>query len=103
MHALALAVALTAGLGLARSLPPAPVALYRVAWERPFVPVGGLDWNPAERGGVAVDPTTGLAIFGTRDGWLHAVRPDGTVAWEVEGGGTFGQPTVDGDTVYVGS
>jgi outer membrane protein assembly factor BamB len=103
MHALALALALAAGPGLARSLAPAPVALYRVAWQRAFVPARGLDWNPTERGGVAVDPTTGLAIFGTRDGWLHAVRPDGTVAWEMESEGVFGQPTVDGDTVYVGS
>lgn len=104
MTALALALALAAaGPGVARALPPAAVSLYRVAWERPFVPARALEWKPAERGGVAVDPVTGLVIFGTRDGWLHGVRPDGTVAWELEGEGAFGPPTVDGDTVYVGS
>jgi outer membrane protein assembly factor BamB len=103
MTALALALALAAGPGVLRTLPPAPVAIYRVAWERAFVPPRVLEQGPTERGGVAVDPTTGIAIFGTRDGWLHAVRPDGTVAWEVEGDGAFGPPTVDGDTVYVGS
>jgi outer membrane protein assembly factor BamB len=103
MSALALALALAAGPGVLKALPPAPVALYRVAWQRPFVPARALEWKPAEPGGVAVDPATGLAIFGTRDGWLHAVRKDGTVAWEVEGEGAFGPPTVEGDTVYVGS
>lgn len=103
MTALTLALALAAGPGLPRSLSPAPVALYRVAWERPFVQTEALDWRPTEHGGVAVDPTTGLAIFGTRDGWLHAVRPDGTVAWELQGEGAFGTPAVDGDTVYVGT
>jgi outer membrane protein assembly factor BamB len=103
MIALALALALAAGPGLARSLAPAPVALYHVAWQRPFVPTQALDWGPTERGGVAVDPTTKLAIFGTRDGWLHAVRADGTVAWEVQGDGAFGTPVVEGDTVYVGT
>jgi outer membrane protein assembly factor BamB len=101
--ALALALALAAGPGLRPALPPAPVALYRVAWQRPFVPPRALEWKPAERGGVAVDPATGIALFGTRDGWFHAIRPDATVAWELEGEGTFGTPAVDGDTVYVGS
>jgi outer membrane protein assembly factor BamB len=31
------------------------------------------------------------------------VRPDGTVAWELEAEGAFGPPTIDGDTVYVGT
>ncbi|HEY6101127.1 MAG TPA: PQQ-binding-like beta-propeller repeat protein [Anaeromyxobacter sp.] len=103
MTALALALALAAGPGMPRSLPPAAVSLYRVAWQRPFVPTRALEWKPAERGGVAADPTTGLVIFGTRDGWLHAVRADGTVAWELEGEGAFGPPAIEGDTVYVGS
>jgi outer membrane protein assembly factor BamB len=102
MTALTLALVLAAA-GAPRSLPPAPVALYRVAWERPFVPLRALEWKPAERGGVAVDRATGLVIFGTRDGWLHAVRPDGSVAWELQGEGAFGPPTIEGDTVYVGS
>lgn len=104
MGALALAVALaTAGPGVAGHLPAIPRALYRVAWERPFVGLRALEWRPQERGGVAVDAATGLALLGTRDGWLHAVRPDGTLAWEMPGGGSFGPPAVVGDTVYVGS
>jgi outer membrane protein assembly factor BamB len=101
--ALALAVVLEAGPGVRTSLPPAPVRLYRVAWQRAFVPTEVLEWKPAERGGIAVDPATGLVIFGTRDGWLHAVRPDGTLAWELRGAGPFGPPAIEGDTVYVGS
>lgn len=103
MTALALALALAAGPGVRTSLPPAPVRLYRVAWQRPFVPTKALEWKPAERGGVVVDPSTALVIFGTRDGWVHAVRADGSLAWEFRGEGAFGPPAVEGDTVYVGS
>ncbi len=104
MSALALALALAAAdPGVRTSLPPAPVKLYDVAWQRPFVPMTPLEWKPAERGGVAIDPATKLAIFGTRDGWLHAVRKDGTLAWEFRGEGPFGPAAIDGDTVYVGS
>ncbi len=104
MTALALALALAAAApGVPTTLPPVPVQLYRVAWQRTFVPPTALEYQAEERGGIAVDPATQLAIFGTRDGWLHAVRPDGTVAWEFQGEGPFGQPRVDGDTVYVGS
>src|SRR5512138_4021084 len=99
--ALALAAALGAtGPGVRTTLPPAPVRLYEVAWHRPFVPPTALEYKAEERGGVAVDPATKLAIFGTRDGWLHAVRWDGTLAWEFRGNGPFGPPAVDGDTVY---
>ena len=104
MTALALALALAAGPGVRTSLPPAPVRLYQVAWQRPFVAQKPLEWKPEERGGIAVDQATKLVLFGTRDGWFHAVRPDGTLAWEFRGeGGPFGPPAVDGDTVYVGS
>ncbi len=103
MGALALAIALAAAGGVSTHLPPVPRSLYRVAWERPFVGLRSLEWKPEERGGVAVDPATGLAIAGTRDGWLHAVRADGTLAWELRGAGAFGSPAVAGDTVYVGS
>jgi outer membrane protein assembly factor BamB len=67
------------------------------------VPPRALEVGPQEHGGVAVDPQRGLAIVGTRDGWLHALRADGTVAWELQGSGGFGPPTIAGDTVYVGS
>lgn len=104
MAALALALALAAaGPGLATRLPPAPVKLFRIAWQRSFVGLRALEVKPQERGGVAVDPKGGLAFVGTRDGWLHAVRRDGTIAWELHAAGGFGQPTVEGDTVFAGS
>lgn len=94
----------TSGPGVRASVPAAPRQLYSVAWRRPFVTPPALDWRPMEPGGVAVDAATGLAVFGTRDGWVHAVRPDGKLAWEYRAGGAFpGPPVVDGDTVYVGS
>ncbi len=103
MGALALAVAFaTAGPGVAGHLPAIPRAVYRVVWERPFVGMRALEWRPQERGGVAFDPATGLVLLGTRDGWLHAVRADGTLAWELRGDGAFGPAAVVGDTVYVG-
>jgi outer membrane protein assembly factor BamB len=106
--ALALALASTvppppAGPDARTTLPPAPLALYRVAWQRPLVPPQALEVGPQEHGAVAVDPQRGLAVVGTRDGWLHAFRPDGTVAWEFKAAGGFGPPTIEGDTVYVGS
>jgi outer membrane protein assembly factor BamB len=104
MLAVALALALGAsGPGVRASLPPAPLRLYKISWQRPLVPLQPLEKDPLEPGGVAVDPATGTAIFGTRDGWLHAIRPDGTVAWELRGGGSFGPAFVEGTTVYVGS
>src|SRR5512138_1232495 len=91
------------GPGVRTTLPPAPVELYRVAWQRPLVPPAALDPKPQEHGGVAVDPQRRLAFVGTRDGWLHALRPDGTVLWEVQTGGAVGPPLVEGDTLYAGS
>jgi outer membrane protein assembly factor BamB len=106
--ALALAGALAATTatapGMRSGLPPAPRELFRIVWQRPVVAVKALEWKPREPGGVAVDATSGMALFGTRDGWLHAVRDDGTVAWEFRTDGGFpGPPVVDGDTVYAGS
>ncbi len=106
MAALGLALALALGgtdPGVRARLPAAPVRLYRIAWERSLVGLRPLEVRPQERGGVGADPQRGIAFLGTRDGWLHAIRRDGSVAWEVEGGGSFGTPLVDGDTVYVGS
>jgi outer membrane protein assembly factor BamB len=104
---LALPLALLLGsagppVGLATRLPPAPLALYSLAWRKPQVEQP--DIAPLEEGGVSVDPATGLALFGTRDGWLHAVRRDGTRAWEFKAGGAFpAPPVVDRATVYAGS
>jgi len=104
MKALALGLALAAGwTGVETSLPPAPVRLYSVAWKRPLVEARALETGPQELGGVAVDVQRGIAFVGTRDGWLHAVRADGTLAWELQAAGGFGPPAVDGDTVYAGS
>ena len=104
MKALALALALAAdGSGVLSALPPAPVRLYSVAWHRTLDTPAALETGPQERGGVAVDPQRGLAFVGTRDGWLHAFRPDGSLLWELQAGGPFGQPALDGDTVYAGS
>src|SRR4051794_31938423 len=104
MPGLALALVLAAaGPGVRTTLPPAPVKLYSVAWQRALVPLRALETGPQERGGVTVDAQRGLAFVGTRDGWLHAFRPDGSVLWEFRAAGAFGAPLVDGDTVYVGS
>lgn len=114
MNALWLAVALAAAnpAGLRTRLPPVPVQLYRVAWQRPFVAPEPLESHPLEAGGPAVgllaEPKPGpgqhVVVVGTKDGWLHALRPDGTLVWEVKAGGGFAAaPTVDGDTVYAGS
>ncbi len=106
MTALALALALLASppQGMASQLPPAPLELYRVAWMRPFVGPQALETSALEPGGVGVDPQTGMAVFGTRDGWLHAVTPEGKVAWELKTeGGSWAPPAFDGDTVYAGS
>ncbi len=102
--ALALALAVSPPQGLATRLSPAPLELYRIAWMRPFVGPQALESSPIEPGGVGVDPDSGTAVFGTRDGWLHAVRPDGKVAWELRtDGGSWAPPAFDGDTVYAGS
>jgi outer membrane protein assembly factor BamB len=106
MKALALGLALAASsgyTGVETSLPPAPLRLFSVAWKRPLGEQRSFEIGPQEMGGVAVDAQRGLAFVGTRDGWLHAVRADGTLAWEVSVGGSLGTPAADGDTVYVGS
>jgi outer membrane protein assembly factor BamB len=101
MPSILVALALAAAPGVRTSLPPAPRALYEIAWDRPFVGPQALEWKPIEPGGVALDPSTGIAVFGTRDGWLHAVRPDGSVVWELEARAGFAAPpAIDGDTVY---
>lgn len=102
--ALALALAVAPAQGLSSRLSPAPLELYRIAWMRPFVGPQALETRPLEPGGVGVDPRSGTVVFGTRDGWLHAVRPDGKIAWELRTeGGAWAPPAFDGDTVYAGS
>src|SRR5690242_7319317 len=88
-----LSVALAASApGIRTALPPAPRELYAIAWERPIVGPRTLEWQPQEPGGVNVDPVGNVAVFGTRDGWLHAVRPDRSIAWELQTRGGFSAP-----------
>jgi outer membrane protein assembly factor BamB len=105
LTALALSLALgwtSESAGFAARLPPAPLSLYTVAWHHALVP--GSEGAILEEGGVAVDAKTGVAVCGTRDGWLHAYRPDGSRAWELEASGAFpGAPTISDGVVYAGS
>jgi len=88
--------------GLLTKLPPVPLAVYSVAWRRELVTPKEV--FPFEEGGVAVDPGSGIAVCGTRDGWLHAVRQDGQVLWEFKTRGPFpAPPAIAGDSVYAGS
>ncbi|MBK9517189.1 MAG: PQQ-binding-like beta-propeller repeat protein [Anaeromyxobacter sp.] len=101
---LALALALAATPAQGGRLPPAPRALYQVAWARPLAQKALGELTPSEPGGAAVDAVTGLVVVGTRDGWLHALRADGSLAWDFQADGPFAaEPLVDGDTVYAGS
>lgn len=104
MLAAGLALLLAAAPAVDGRLPPAPLQVFSLAWQRSLVPVGLGDWRMLEPGGPAIDPDSGLVVVGTRDGWLHAFRPDGTRAWEFEGSGSFGaQPAIDAGAVYAGS
>ncbi len=111
MKALALALAaLAAQAGNAAQtwngprLPPAPVKLWSVAWQRKLVQSAILEWRPRELGGPAVDPVGGLVVVGTRDGWLHAYDPDGERMWSFEATGRFdAAPRIDTELVYAGS
>src|SRR5512140_721547 len=99
-----LALALAAQAAVGGQLPPVPPRVWRVAWTRQLVTPTPLEWRPYEQGGAAVDPVTGVVVVGTRDGWLRALDPDGTLLWTVEAGGRFQAPArIDGDSVYVGS
>ena len=103
MLGLALSLALAAPAAQGSSLPPPPRALYTQSWKRDLaVPAMG-EWHPNEPGAPVYDPVTKLVVVGTRNGWLHALRDDGSIAWQFLGAGAFAaEPLVDGDTVYVG-
>ncbi len=84
-------------------MPPLPRELFSIAWKRSLVHAEFGDYLAGELGGAAVDAASGLVLVGTRDGWLHALRPDGSLAWEFRGGGAFAaEPLVAGGTVYAG-
>jgi outer membrane protein assembly factor BamB len=98
-----LALALAAQPAQGGRLPPAPRELFRIAWQRELAGKTLGEIGPLETGGAAHDAVTRLVVAGTRDGWLHALREDGSVAWEFQGAGAFaGEPLIDGDTVYAG-
>jgi outer membrane protein assembly factor BamB len=104
MVAAGLALLLAAAPAVDGNLPGAPRQIYSVAWKRALVPTALWDWRPIEPGGAAVDAATGTVVVGTRDGWLHAFRPDGTLLWEVEGEGSIAAPpALDSGAVVAGS
>lgn len=99
-----LALVLAAQAGVATQLPPAPVRVWTIRWQKQVVAPALLEWKARESGGPAVDATTGRVVIGTRDGWLRAYSADGALAWELEAAGRFeAPPRIDGDTVYAGS
>jgi outer membrane protein assembly factor BamB len=102
--ALVLVASAAAAPGLESRLPGAPRQVYGVAWKRALVRPELGTWRPTEPGGPAVDPATGTVVVGTRDGWLHALRPDGAVAWEVQAPGGFAAPVaIEAGIVYAGT
>jgi outer membrane protein assembly factor BamB len=104
MTGLALAVLLATAPAVGGRLPGAPLELFRVSWQRDLSSKVMGEWQPIELGGASYDSTTRLVVVGTRDGVLHAVRPDGSLAWEFQGEGAFAaEPLIAGDTVYAGS
>ena len=85
-------------------LPPAPRDVFHIAWKKALVQGEFGEYLVSEMGGAAVTPSGDLVLVGTRDGWLHALRPDGTLVWEFQGAGAFaGVPLIDGGTVYAGN
>jgi len=101
---LALVLAAGAGSGVATRLPPPPVRMWQVAWQKQLVAAPPLEWQAQELGGPAVDPVSGYVIVGTRDGRLHAFDPDGVLVWTFQADARFdAAPRIDRDTVYVGS
>ncbi len=102
--AVLLALVLAAQPGAAPQLPPAPVKIWTVAWQRQLVAPAMLEYRPQELGGPVSDAVTGIVVAGTRDGWLHAYDADGKALWDFEvNGRTDATPRIQGGTVYAGS
>lgn len=104
MNPVALALLLVTMPGLQSQLPAAPRQIFSVEWKRPLVRPELGTWRTIEPGGPAIDPVTGIVVVGTRDGWLHALRANGAIAWELQGAGSFGAPAaIEGGIVYAGT
>lgn len=98
------ALALTAAPAETGRMPAAPRELFRIAWMKPLARAEFGEYQALELGGPAVDLTGQYVVVGTRDGWLHALRPDGAVAWEFQASGPFrATPLIDSGIVYAGS
>jgi outer membrane protein assembly factor BamB len=78
-------------------------AVYEVAWNRPLVKLGLLEYLPTEPASPAVDPDTERVYVATRDGFVRCLSPlDGHVEWEHKTNGRFvAGPTVDAGVLYV--
>ena len=83
------ALALTAAPAETGRMPPAPREIFRIAWMRQLAPTEFGDYQVLELGGAGIDATGQYVVVGTRDGWLHALRPDGAIAWEAQAHGPF--------------
>lgn len=78
-------------------------AIYEVAWTKPLVKLGLLEYQPTEPASPAVDPETERLFVTTRDGFVRCLSPlDGAVEWEFKTNGRFlSGPTVHQGVVYV--
>jgi len=103
MIPLLLGLALAATDAQGARLPAMPRTLFGIAWQRDLGSAAFGENRFREPGGPVFDPVTRLVLTGTRDGLLHAMRPDGSLAWEFQAEGAFSaEVLVDGDTVYAG-
>jgi outer membrane protein assembly factor BamB len=98
------ALALSAAPAETGRMPAAPREVFRIAWMKQLAQTEFGDYQVLELGGPGVDATGQYVVVGTRDGWLHALRPDGAIAWEFQAGGPFrATPLIDAGTVYTGN
>jgi len=97
------ALAFTAAPAETGRMPPAPRELFQFAWKKQLAATEFGDYQVLELGGAATDATGQWVVVGTRDGWLHALRPDGALAWEFQGKGSFAAtPLIDAGVVFAG-
>jgi outer membrane protein assembly factor BamB len=103
MLGLVLSLALAATDAQAGRLPAMPRSVFSVAWQRNLGAAALGENHFSERGGPVYDQPSRLILVGTHDGWLHAFRIDGSLAWEFRAEGAFSaEVLVDADIVYAG-